>query len=95
MKGIMEDCMCVPKPAAVRFHVFTDRYSQDKAYTIILEMRSVRPDDFPGKSSGCRRLTWKPDDLPGKSFGQCRDDASVTCSVWRMVVERWMLEFCG
>ena len=41
MKGIMEDCMCVPKPAAVRFHVFTDRYSKDKAYTIILEMRSV------------------------------------------------------
>ena len=41
MKGIMEDCMCVPKPAAVRVHVFTDRYSQDKANTIILEMRSV------------------------------------------------------
>ncbi|KAF2591109.1 hypothetical protein F2Q70_00039549 [Brassica cretica] len=46
----------------------------------------VLPDDFPGKSYGCRRLTWK-------SPGQCRDDASVTCSVWRMVVENGCWNF--
>ena len=41
MKGIRKDCMCVPKPTGVRVHVFSDRYSEDKPYTIILEMRSV------------------------------------------------------
>ncbi|KAF3519603.1 hypothetical protein DY000_02060088 [Brassica cretica] len=33
--------MCVKIPSRVRVHVFSNRYSQDKAYTFTAKMRSV------------------------------------------------------